>query len=78
MKRLAHMKTARQHLSELELTAWVLIAIFLAALLVFSYLFWKRIAPEFPQASQSRYVIQIASDPSPAIPGSSASEVIEV
>jgi heme/copper-type cytochrome/quinol oxidase subunit 2 len=77
MNHLAHMKTARQHLSELEVTAWVLIAIFLAALLVFSYLFWKRLAPEFPQASESRYVIQITSDPPPAIPVSSASEVVE-
>jgi hypothetical protein len=54
------MKTVRQHLSERELTAWVLIGIFLAALLVFSYLFWKRIAPEFPPVSQSRQVLQVA------------------
>jgi hypothetical protein len=50
----------------------------LAALLVFSYLFWKRIAPEFPQVSQSPQVLQVASNPPPATPASSAPEVIGV
>jgi len=38
------MKKLHQHLSEIEATAWVLIAIFIAALLMFTYLFWNRIS----------------------------------
>jgi hypothetical protein len=34
----------RQHLSEVELTVWVLIAIFVTVMLMLSYLFWKRIS----------------------------------
>jgi hypothetical protein len=34
---------AASHRSEVEATAWVLIAIFIAAMLIVSYLFWKRI-----------------------------------
>jgi hypothetical protein len=38
------MKKLHQHLSEVEVTAWVLFGIFIAALLVFTYLFWKQIS----------------------------------
>jgi hypothetical protein len=34
---------AASHRSEVEATAWVLIAIFMAAMLILSYLFWQRI-----------------------------------
>jgi hypothetical protein len=37
------MKRLHQHLSEVEVTAWVLIGIFLAVLLIFSFVFWKQI-----------------------------------
>lgn len=40
------MKRSHQHLSEVEVTAWILIAIFVAALLMFSYLFWKKVSRE--------------------------------
>jgi hypothetical protein len=48
----------RAHISEEELTAWILIAIFLAALLVFSYFFWKRISRDaiLPRENMPRIV----------------------
>jgi hypothetical protein len=59
------MKKARQHLTEVEVTAWVIIAVFLAALLMFSYLFWKRVRRELPGALRSEQQLQVAalSDP---------------
>jgi hypothetical protein len=53
------MKKTHQHLTELEETAWVLVAIFLMVLLMFSYLFWKRISREEPRASQSQEVLPV-------------------
>jgi hypothetical protein len=38
------MKRLREHPSEVEVTVWVLIAIFVTVMLMFSYLFWKRIS----------------------------------
>jgi hypothetical protein len=59
------MKKARQHLTEVEVTAWILIAVFVAVLLMFSYLFWKRFRREFQGALQSEEQLQVAvlSDP---------------
>ena len=54
------MKKARQHLTEVEVTAWILIAVFVAVLLMFSYLFWKRFRREFPGALQYEQQLQVA------------------
>jgi len=62
------MKQVRQHLNEQELTAWVLIAIFLTALLVLSSLFWKRVSPEVPRATQSQEAFSVAVYSDPGLP----------
>jgi hypothetical protein len=47
---------------ELEETAWVLVAIFLTVLRLFSYLFWKHISREEPQASQFQEVLPVPQE----------------
>jgi hypothetical protein len=49
-----------QQLTEVEMTAWILIGIFLAVLLMFSYLFWKRISRDVSWAYQSRDPLPVA------------------
>ena len=56
-----NMKRVHQHLSEVEVTAWVLLGIFLAALLTFSFLFWKQISREASRPSQSVGIVQLGS-----------------
>jgi len=81
------MKRKPHTLDEVEVTAWVLIAIFLLVLILFTYLFWKRVSPEFPRTSQSTEVLKVAvcSDPRiriwpppPAIPGKSPSQAVQI
>jgi hypothetical protein len=40
----AAMRRFHQHISEVEMTVWVLIGIFIAALLIFSFVFWKQVS----------------------------------
>lgn len=53
------MNKVRQQLTEVEATAWVLIAIFVAVLLLFSFLFWKKL--EASPASRSEPILQVVS-----------------
>ncbi|SPE62290.1 hypothetical protein SBV1_800011 [Verrucomicrobia bacterium] len=54
------MNKESQPINQVEATAWVLIAIFLGLLILFSYLFWKQISPEFPRSSQSAVALKVA------------------
>lgn len=55
-----YMKNRSSSLDEVELTAWVLMAIFLLALMFFSYLFWRRTCPEHPRTSQAAEAPMVA------------------